>query len=264
MATQADRPLAGQVAVVTGAGAGIGGAIARRLAEQGAHTIVTDLDGAAAAAVALQITAAGGRASSGVLNVLDLAAAEALVRRSAAEHGRIDIWCNNAGVSTMGRVVDLTERDWDFNMDVNAKGVFLCTKAIVPQMIAQGGGRIINTASMAGLRATPILAHYAASKWAVIGFTKSVAVEVAPHGITCNCVCPGFVRTDMQEREVLWEAEIRGMSPDEIRQEYIKLTPLGRLQEADDVADAVAYFAGPAGRFLTGVALPTTGGADLL
>jgi NAD(P)-dependent dehydrogenase (short-subunit alcohol dehydrogenase family) len=117
---------------------------------------------------------------------------------------------------------------------------------------------------MAGLRGVPLLAHYAASKWAVIGWIKSVAIELAPLGITCNCVCPGFVRTSMQDRELVWEGSLRGMSPDAVFADYVRNTPLGRIQEPDDVADAVVYLASPAARFLTGVALPTTGGADLL
>lgn len=120
------------------------------------------------------------------------------------------------------------------------------------------------TASLAGMRGVPLLAHYAASKWAVIGWVKSVALELAPFGITCNCVCPGYVRTAMQEREPVWEAALRGMTPQAVAEEYVRNTPLGRLEEPEDVADAVVYLASPAARFLTGVALPTTGGADLL
>ena len=120
------------------------------------------------------------------------------------------------------------------------------------------------TASLAGMRGVPLLAHYAASKWAVIGWVKSVALELALFGITCNCVCPGYVRPAMQGREPVWEAALRGMTPQAVAEEYVRNTPLGRLEEPEDVAHAVVYLASPAARFLTGVALPTTGGADLL
>lgn len=261
----AGQVLQGRRAVVTGGGAGIGRAICRALAAAGAGVAVTDLDGAAAQAVAAEISATGVRSWSGALDVTDGTAARAVFAAAAAALGGLDIACLNAGVSTMARVEDLDpERDWDFNMDVNAKGVFLCTQAALPHLKAAGGGAIVATASMAGLRGVPLLAHYAASKWAVIGWVKSVAVEVAPHNITCNCVCPGYVRTSMQERELAWEGRLRGMQPEEVVAEYVRNTPLGRIEEPEDVADAVVYLASPAARFLTGVALPTTGGADLL
>lgn len=257
------RVLKGQLAVVTGAGSGIGRAISLRLAADGARVVATDLDAGAAAGVAAAIQAAGGAAEWAQLDVLDLAGAQALVERLTAGHGRIDIWCGNAGVSTMNHVWELSEAEWDFNMDVNAKGVFLCTKAVLPQMIRQRAGRIIITASMAGLRGAPLLAHYAASKWAVVGFVRSVAMEVGKYGVTINCVCPGFVRTPMQDREVVWEGTLRDMAPAAVRDEYVTLTPLGRMEEPEDVARAVAFLAGPDAAFMTGVALPVTGGADL-
>jgi NAD(P)-dependent dehydrogenase (short-subunit alcohol dehydrogenase family) len=197
--------------------------------------------------------------------VTDGAATRAVFADAAELLGGLDIACLNAGVSTMARVEDVDpERDWDFNMDVNARGIFLCTQAAIPHLKAAGGGAIVATASMAGLRGVPLLAHYAASKWAVIGWIKSVAIELAPHQITCNCVCPGYVRTSMQERELVWEGKLRGMSPEDVAAEYVRNTPLRRMEEPEDVADAVVYLASPAARFLTGVALPTTGGADLL
>jgi len=257
--------LEGRRAVVTGGGSGIGRAICRALAREGAAVAVTDLDGASAGIVAAEIVAAGGRARAAALDVRDGAAARAAFGQAARDLGGLDLACLNAGVSTMARLEDLDpERDWDFNMDVNAKGMFLCTQAALPHLKAAGGGAIVATASLAGMRGVPLLAHYAASKWAVIGWVKSVALELAPFGITCNCVCPGYVRSAMQERELVWEATLRGMTPQAVAEEYVRNTPLGRLEEPEDVADAVVYLASPAARFLTGVALPTTGGADLL
>ncbi len=261
----AGRLLDGRRAIVTGGGAGIGRAICRALAAAGAAVGVTDMDGLAAAGVAAEIADGGGSSWSATLDVTDGVIAREVFTEAAAALGGLDIACLNAGVSTMARLEDLDPvRDWDFNMNVNAKGIFLCTQAALPHLKASGRGAIVVTASLAGLRGVPLLAHYAASKWAVIGWVKSVAIEVAPYNITCNCVCPGYVRTGMQERELVWEGKLRDMAPQEVADEYIRNTPLGRLEEPDDVADAVVYLASPAARFLTGVALPTTGGADLL
>lgn len=250
----------GQRAAVTGAGRGIGLAVAAALAEAGAEVILldrsTEVESAGAA-----LTAQGHRVRCDLLDVTDAAAVAEVVARHWAE-GAVDVWVNNAGVSSMRRVVDLTEHDWDVNMDVNAKGVFLCTQAIGRWMLRRGRGRIINVASMASLKGVPLLAHYAASKWAVLGFTKSVAQEFAP-SVTVNAVCPGYVATSMQERELGWEAALRGMTPEGVFREYVEHTPLGRIETPGDVARAVRYLASDEAAFLTGVALPVTGGADL-
>jgi NAD(P)-dependent dehydrogenase (short-subunit alcohol dehydrogenase family) len=161
-------------------------------------------------------------------------------------------------------VVDLSEAEWDHNFAINAKGVFLTNQAAVRHWLAAGvKGVIVNTASLAGKQGVPLLAHYAASKFAVVGFTQSLAREVAGHGIRVNCVCPGFVRTSMQAREVEWEAMLRGMTPEAVRAEYVALTPLGRLEEPEDVADAVVFLASDAARFITGEALNVTGGVRM-
>ena len=167
-------------------------------------------------------------------------------------------------VSTMNPVVDLTEQEWDVNMDVNAKGVFLTNQAAVRHFLNSGTrGAIVNTASLAAKIGAPLLAHYSASKFAVLGFTQALAREVAEHGIRVNCVCPGFVRTSMQHREIAWEAKLRGMSEEAVREEYVSLTPLGRLEEPRDVADAVVFLASDAARFITGEALNISGGVRM-
>lgn len=201
------RVLEGRRAFVTGGGAGIGRAIVLALAKAGARVCVTDLDGMAAEGVAAE---AGGGAFGLSLDVRDAVATAAAVDQAVARMGGIDAVAANAGVSTMRRVVELTEAEWDFNMDVNAKGVFLTNQAVVRHMLAAGTqGAIVNTASLAAKVGAPLLAHYSASKFAVAGFTQAIAKEVAPHGIRVNCVCPGFVATSMQEREVVWEAQLR-------------------------------------------------------
>jgi NAD(P)-dependent dehydrogenase (short-subunit alcohol dehydrogenase family) len=251
--------LVGQVALVTGAGTGIGRAIALALAEAGARVAVTDVDLDAAQRAALEIPGA----IPMFLDVTSAESAETRVAEAEAALGPLDILVNNAGVSTMNRIQDLTEEEWDFNFDVNAKGVFLVTRAALPGMIARRAGCIVNTASMAGKRAVPLLAHYAASKWACIGFTLSAAVELGPYGIRVNCVCPGFVDTSMQERELVWEGELRGMTPGEVAEGYVRLTPLGRMETAADVARTVRWLCSPAAEFVTGAAIDVTGGSHL-
>lgn len=251
--------LNGKVALVTGAGTGIGEAIARELAEAGARVALTDieLDAARRAAEPLPDTIAL------QLDVTRAESAEQAVADTEAALGPLDILVNNAGVSTMNRIQDLTVEEWDFNFDVNAKGVFLVTRAALPGMIARRAGCIVNTASMAGKRAAPLLAHYAASKWACIGFTLSAAVELGPYGIRVNCVCPGFVETSMQERELAWEGDLRGMTPAEVAEGYVRLTPLGRMETAADVARTVRWICSPAAEFVTGAAIDVTGGSHL-
>ena len=226
---------------------------------------VTDLDGAGADAVAAEIVAAGGRAWAAALDVTDGAAARAVFDAAAGALGGLDLACLNAGVSTMARVEDLDpERDWDFNMDVNAKGIFLCTQAALPHLKAAGGGAIVATASLAGMRGVPLLAHYAASKWAVIGWVKSVALELAPTRSPATASVRATCAPRCRSASLSGRPRLRGMTPQAVAEEYVRNTPLGRLEEPEDVADAVVYLASPAARFLTGVALPTTGGADLL
>jgi meso-butanediol dehydrogenase / (S,S)-butanediol dehydrogenase / diacetyl reductase len=250
--------LAGKRALVTGGGSGIGGAIVRALAGAGARVAVTDKNGEAAAALAHEI---GAGAFATALDVTDAAETNRVFDRAHEAFGGLDIVCANAGISTMNRVVDLSEAEWDANMNVNAKGVFLTNQAAVRRWLeGKRPGVIVNTASLAGKIGAPLLAHYSASKFAVVGFTQALAREVSAQGIRVNCVCPGFVRTGMQEREVVWEASLRGMTPEAVRAEYVALTPLARLQEPADVADIVLFLASDLARFLTGEAVNASGG----
>ena len=246
------------VTVVTGAGSGIGAAIARELSGRGHHVVVTDKDADRAARVAGEFGA-----EHRILDVTDAEAAAGLCDDVVAQHGRIDVWVNNAGVSSMAAFVDVPREQLEDTFAVNVYGVFLCSQAAARAMIATGGGgRIINIASMAGKQGrAAFLSDYVASKFAVVGLTQAMAGELAVHGITVNSVCPGFVATPMQEREAVWEAELRGITPEQVLQDYIDATPLGRLQTPEDVARGVAFLASDDAGFITGEALSVNGGA---
>jgi NAD(P)-dependent dehydrogenase (short-subunit alcohol dehydrogenase family) len=253
----------GQVAFITGAGGGIGRAIAEKFAKLGCSVIVADINPAGAEETVAMLEDPSGKAKHAAISVDVTKKADVVEKMQWVKenYGRIDILMNNAGVSTMHHLVDLTEEEWDFNFDVNCKGIFLVTQAAAP--LLTDGGRIVNTCSMAAVKPDPTLPHYTASKYAVLGLTKAMALEFAARKITVNCVCPGFVKTAMQDREIVWEGEMRGISPEEVRQGYIDKTPLGRLCYPEDVADVVGYLVSPEAKFLTGEAVNVAGGANL-
>lgn len=254
--------LQNKIAVVTGAAAGIGKAIAERLAQDGAKVYIADKDIVNAKAAADAINASGASAAVLELDVLDAAAIKNVVDTVIEENGRIDIWVNNAGVSTMGRVWDMTEADWDFNMNINAKGVFLCTIEVLKHFMRQKKGKFINIASIASLRSDPMLSAYCASKWAVAGFTRTVARECGPYGITANYICPGPVETSMNVRENDWSAKIQGITPEKAKQDLIDAIPLGRLVRPEDIAAVASFLAGPDSDFMNGAAVPVTGAME--
>jgi NAD(P)-dependent dehydrogenase (short-subunit alcohol dehydrogenase family) len=248
-------------AIVTGGATGIGFAIARIFHEAGMRVAIADLDEAGAVAAAKRL----GDGHLGIaIDVRNRQSVGAAFDHIAETFGGYDILAANAGVSSMKLVVDLDDADWDFNFDVNARGVFLTNQAAIRHFLSEKRkGVIVNTASLAGKWGAPWLAHYSASKFAVVGFTQALAREVAEHGIRVNCVCPGFVKTGMQSREVEWEGTIRKMTPEAIIRDYISQTPLGRLEEPDDVAKSVLFLASDLAGFITGEALNVTGGVRM-
>jgi NAD(P)-dependent dehydrogenase (short-subunit alcohol dehydrogenase family) len=245
-------------AVVTGAGNGIGAAIARELKDRGYVVAVTDVSAEAAAGVARELDTVSIR-----LDVTDREEIRRVIAQAENQIGPIDIWVSNAGVSTMVPFLEISDSDWDQMLSINLSGVFYCGQEIARHYVAnRRRGVIVNTASMAAKRGgIPYLAHYVASKFGVVGLTQAMAYELAPHGIRVNCVCPGYVATSMQERELVWEGKLRGMSPEEVRDLYIRDTPMGRIETTEDVAKAVAFLAGPDSDFITGEALSVNGGA---
>jgi meso-butanediol dehydrogenase/(S,S)-butanediol dehydrogenase/diacetyl reductase len=248
------------VAVVTGAGSGIGAAIARELSRRGFSVVATDVDGQTAAAT---VASLDGEGWSEVLDVTDANAAARLADAVAERHGRLDVWCSNAGISHMHAFTEVSEADLDRTLAINLKGVFVCGQAAARTMRRLGqGGVIVNTASMAGKQGrVPYLSDYVASKFGVVGLTQAMAFELAADSIRVNCVCPGFVATAMQERELAWEAELRGVAPEDVEQLWVADTPMGRLEQPEDVARAVAFLAGEDAGFITGEALAVNGGA---
>ena len=253
-----------KVAGVTGAAMGMGRCIAETLAAEGATVAVTDIDEQLANEVAEGIRAAGGQAEAWKLDVANRPQIKSVIKQIIDRFGRIDIWVNNAGVSTMVPFLELTERDWDFLHEVNGSGVFFCSQEVARYMRDAGkGGKIVNIASMAGKRGgnAPYLAHYVYTKFGVIGLTQAMAKELSPYQITCNAICPGYVATPMQQRELVWEGKLRNMTPEAVKQSYIDDTPLGRLEVAKDVANMALFLASSEADFITGEAINVNGGA---
>ncbi|HZU63258.1 MAG TPA: SDR family NAD(P)-dependent oxidoreductase [Novosphingobium sp.] len=251
------QDFAGKRALITGGATGIGLAAARALARRGAQVAIADIDAGAAAAAAAEL---GSSALAVAMDVRERASVEAGFAAALAGLGGCDMLVANAGVSTMQHALELTDAEWDFNFAVNTRGVFLTNQIAARHFRAAGGGVIVNTASLAAKVGAPLLAHYSASKFAVLGWTQALARELAPAGIRVNAVCPGFVNTGMQTREVAWEAELRGLSAERVLAEYVAQTPLGRLETPEDVADVIVFLCSPAARFMTGQGVNVTGG----
>jgi meso-butanediol dehydrogenase / (S,S)-butanediol dehydrogenase / diacetyl reductase len=253
--------LAGRVALVTGAASGIGRAVAAACCAEGAAVTGLDRDRAGLEQLRRELSAtANPEPGLAVADVTSAGDVEGAVSSVLSQHGRIDVLVNAAGISTMAPVVELTEDDWDQTMAVNAKGVFLITRAVLPSMTGRGRGSVVNIASAAGKRGSRTLSHYSASKFAVIGFTQSAALEVAGHGVRVNSVCPGLIATPMQEREIVWESQLQGIPEQAVMDRYLAAVPLGRVGTPQDVADTVVFLASDDSAYITGAAIDVGGG----
>jgi 3-oxoacyl-[acyl-carrier protein] reductase len=241
--------LANQVAVVTGAGRGIGRSIALRFASEGADVVCVSRTAENSEKVAGEIRTLGRKAWAYAVDVGDAAGVAAAGEKILAETGRVDILVNNAGVTRDGLVMRMSEEDWDTVLDTNLKGAFLFTKAFARAFVKQRSGRIINVASVIGLIGNAGQCNYAASKAALIGFTKSIARELASRGITVNALAPGFIETDMTS----------GLD-EEMRKNILKQIPLNTLGQPEDIASAALFLASPAARYVTGQVLTVDGG----
>ena len=252
--------LKGQVAIVTGAGRGIGRAIALELARLGADVVIAELDQAGAKRTAEEVGALGPRAVATPTDVTSRADLRAMVDRAKAELGRIDILVNNAGIYRAAATLDITEEHWDAIMNINAKAVFFASQAALPVMVAQKSGSIVSLASMAGKIGSKTNLPYNASKAAVVSMTKSLALAHAADGIRVNCVCPGFVETDMWSQVSREQGALLGMTAEEFTRHRAAQVPLGRMEKPEDVAHVVAFLAGPRSGYMTGQALSVDGG----
>ncbi|MEE9205267.1 MAG: 3-oxoacyl-[acyl-carrier-protein] reductase [Nitrospirales bacterium] len=241
--------LEGKVAIVTGAAQGIGRAIAETLARDGADIVVADLDPGRSQETVAAITKLGRRAVNVKVNVAEWNDVKNMTDQVLKDWGKIDILVNNAGVTRDGLLVRMKEEDWNLVLQVNLHGTFHCTKAVLQPMTKQRSGRIVNIASIVGAMGNAGQANYAASKAAVIGFTKSVAREYASRMVTVNAVAPGFVDTAMTQ----------GLQQ-EVRDALLKQIPLGRLGQPGDVAEAVRFLASEEAGYITGQVLHVNGG----
>ncbi|HEY3247120.1 MAG TPA: 3-hydroxybutyrate dehydrogenase [bacterium] len=256
---QAD--LEGKVAIVTGAGSGIGRAIALALADAGGSVCVADVNETAGGAVADEIHTRGGRGLFVAADVSDPGGVRGLVAQTVQGLGGLHILVNNAGLQHVAPIVQFPEDQWHKLIDIMLTGTFLCTKYALPRMLDQRWGRVVNIASAHGLIASPFKSAYVSAKHGIVGFTKVAAWEVAEQGITVNAICPGYVRTPLVERQIADQAKVHGIPEAEVV-ERIMLQPaaLKRLLEPDEVAALTVFLCSEAAAGITGAALPIDGG----
>ncbi|MBN1572705.1 MAG: SDR family oxidoreductase [Deltaproteobacteria bacterium] len=272
--------LDGKVAIVTGVGRpdGIGEATALKMAEEGANVVISDIcrtyEGDMSwyplggweylESVAKKIEDMGRKAKAFKVDITKKDEIEEMVKETVKVFNRIDILVNNAGSGVgVGPFLDIPEAAWDKTMEVNVKGTFYCMRAVIPEMLKVGGGRIINLSSTAGLMGPAEYGAYSPSKFAIIGMTQTVALEYAPKNILINAVCPHFVETSMGRDEYQYIAMLNGITPEEAREKSIKTIPIGRPATGRDIADVIYFLASPLGSYMVGQAVPITGGGEI-
>ena len=241
--------LAGKVALVTGAAQGIGKAVALLLAQNGADIVVSDINLEKAEETAKEIEAMGRKAMAIKVDVANSGDVERMVQTILERFGQIDVLVNNAGIARDKLILRMTEEDWDAVLDINLKGTFNCTKAVVRHMSRQRSGKIVNIASVVGEMGNAGQANYSASKAGVIGFTKTIAREFAQRGINVNAIAPGYIQTPMTEA-----------LPEKAKEELKNMIPLERLGQPEDVAEAVLFLVSNASNYITGQVLNVNGG----
>jgi meso-butanediol dehydrogenase/(S,S)-butanediol dehydrogenase/diacetyl reductase len=258
--------LDGQVVIVTGAGSGLGRAIALRLSQEGVTVVATDLNGDAVEELVGKIKDQGRSGLSIQMDVSVEKDVERTVEETIGNFGQIDILVNNAGVGSAGLIINHSEEDWEKTMGVNLKGTFLCSRAVAKAMIPRKRGRIVNISSISGKSGEEFIGAYCASKFGVIGLTQVMAKELGRYMITVNAVCPGYIWTPNWERLGQWFKEnfptLAPLSPREVFERRVKsVTPLRRPQEPEDIANLVAFLASEEARNITGQAINVDGGA---
>jgi 3-oxoacyl-[acyl-carrier protein] reductase len=241
--------LAGKVALVTGGAQGIGKAVALLLARNGADIVVSDINLEKAEETAKEVQTLGRKAMATKVDVATLSDVEKMVEEILAQFGKVDILINNAGIARDKLILRMTEEDWDAVLDINLKGTFNCTKAIVRHMSKQRSGKIVNIASVVGEMGNAGQGNYAASKAGVIGFTKTIAREFAQRGINVNAIAPGYIETPMTDA-----------LSDKVKEELKRLIPMDRLGKPEDVAEAVLFLVSESANYITGQVLNVNGG----
>lgn len=252
--------LAGMKALVTGATSGIGAGIAERLAAEGAEVAVVGRDSARGAEVVARIGKSGGKAFFVRADVSKSADVDSMLSAVIKKSGRIDVLVNDAGVQALGKLTEMTEADWDRVFGVNAKGTFLCARAVIPLMREQKGGCIVNIASVGGLRSFAGGSIYCSSKAAVVAFTKALALEYGGEGIRANCICPGSIETPMLNEYADHKGATESLNK-KAKDEIASGIPVGRIGLPEDVARVVAFLASPGSSFLNGGIYVVDGGA---
>jgi 3-oxoacyl-[acyl-carrier protein] reductase len=245
-----DLGLTDKVAIITGSARGLGAATARRLAQEGAKVVITDIQGELAQATAAALRAEGHAAHCVIADVTRSADVQRLVDETVATFGGVHILVNNAGFPRDKYLVKMSEEDWDLVMGVMLKGAFLASKAVMPRLIEQGWGRVVNISSRAHF-GNPTQANYSAAKAGLIGMAKALAIEEGRYGITVNCVAPGFIETEMVQALPTYET---------IKERAVQMQPVKRVGRPTDIADAVAFLASDRASFITGEVLHVTGG----
>ena len=257
--------LKNKFAVIIGGAIGIGAAISRAFAREGCNLLITnhgEKEKAETTKIADDFIKYEIEFHYEDLDVLKKDQVISFYNKLPVYSEKLDIAVNNAGVSSMREFVNLTEEDWDFNMDVNAKGMFFCCQEEAKIMIKQNYGKIINTASLAAKIGVPYLAHYTASKFAVLGLSYTMALELAQYNITVNSVCPGIVLTDMIRREWKWESDLRGVEENKFVESIKESIPLGRFAKPEDIANMFLFLASNESDYITGQAFNVNGGQE--